>query len=27
VEETNSLDMNEGNIGNSVEFIFLSQPT
>jgi len=27
VEETNSLDMNEGKIGNSVKFLFLSQPT
>jgi len=27
VEETNSLDMNEGKIGNSDEFLFLSEPT
>jgi len=27
IEETNSVDMSEGKIGNSVEFLFLSQPT
>jgi len=25
VEETNSLDLNEGKIRNSIEFLFLSQ--
>jgi len=27
IEETNSVDMSEGKIENSVEFLFLSQPT
>jgi len=26
VDETNSIDLNEGNIKNSIKFLFLSQP-
>jgi len=27
VEETNTLDLNEGKLRNSIEFLFLSQPS